>query len=886
MTQISEIKKDDINGKQITLDSADIAANASINGWTVGKKVAVMGPNNNALNGSISKIDARTIILPDSTPVGVKNVVRLIANSDTGNVYHSFQATAGQQYTFTWYHLGDYYKSGDTVAKNPEYHVHFTQTYPPVSLASDALSSKFFASDMEWRKQSFSVTASQTGTWYVSFQGVKKESIDRGALITLIKGYVGAEDTGTEADVFRVTGPKVLQLKSKSGQQLENEQWKFSLQQNVSGAWGAPQDAHTLRFEVEKGEGLSFGDDATGWNKALSRGNSNVTIPKSTLLAEKPEEDSTRSMKVGFWSDSTFSQITNVGYEDGGFKHYTPQDGTLPVTLIASVADAWTVEGDVPKSVSEATVLKLQLKNHTKSLTAPEKLGVRLNPGTYLNVSPTEVNTDADGKFTLTVSPTSGQTGTNNTTLSLAHNNIDISPSYTIATGALVPKYDIRVFDQGGELINSAGTVYWDENSEHYVTVWVVEHGSTTLANADISVSSDNTVLSVQGKQPFQSSITTKALTVYLEPNGGGSAMLTFRASGASEVKIGVRLGKGSVKSLIVSHKELWLSPGYTASDEGVESPLEVSFNPRIVTGEGSPPAIHYAITGTGLGIIDNSTNKILLHGEATTKGPNYTFLPRLKTDPSASKPCEITFSTVEGGYTPVTVAVHISSADHVKWNLPGTVNVDAGTTTNLGIKLKVFDGNENMLSAFALNVVIDSMGTQGAHFAGSTSDISHPVTHADREGWVSIPELVVKNVSGTFTLHVEHPGENTFLAKNLTFNVIPAEVPDRITLHPLNDPTISYGRVIKGISGSDYYAELGTPSGKPARHGEITFTLIDGSAKPRFRDSVENHLTVPVNTLDGSALMPTIMVEEQGTFSVQASYEGLVTPQLKFTIT
>lgn len=559
----------------------------------------------------------------------------------------------------------------------------------------------------------------------------------------------------------------------------------------------------------------------------------------------------------------------------------------LPALILKVTSDKWTIHGSVPSTISEKSSVPLTLLKNGKSSEKAETLTVRLDTPQYLTVEPSTITVKSNGIFTLTLTPKPGQTGNNTTTLTLVHDGQDLTPSYKVTTGAApVSKYDIKVSDQDSSAIVTGQKVYWSEKNEHSVTVSVVEHNTATPVDADIKVISDNSALTVEGQLPFRFHKNGAALKVYLRPNGGGTATLTFSTAGAENVTFTVKLGTVTSKALLVNHSELWLAPGFTASESGEDSPLEVSYNPPVNSGEGTPPAINYEITGTGLTVIDEVNNENMLHGDVTPKGPKYIFLPRLVTDPAASKDCSITFSTATGEYTPATVAVHIASADHIKWQPSGQVEVDADSTTNLGLRLKVLDSADHTLSSFALNVVIDSQGDAGAHFAGTQSTTTYPITSAGRDGWVTLPELVVKNMTGNFSLSVRHPGDHVALNDPLKFKVVQGQGPSQINLYPKTNPTLQLSRVGHGISGNDYYAELLTPSNKPARNGDISFELSAGTANASFKDNRKLKMAVPVNSQDGTASMPTIQVEQQGTFTLLARHDALVTSALTFTIT
>jgi hypothetical protein len=64
--------------------------------------------------------------------------------------------------------------------------------------------------------------------------------------------------------------------------------------------------------------------------------------------------------------------------------------------------------------------------------------------------------------------------------------------------------YDIKVNDRDGSPNDTGKTVRWDAKEEHYVTVSVVEHGTVTPVDAEISIISDSPALAVEDKSPFK----------------------------------------------------------------------------------------------------------------------------------------------------------------------------------------------------------------------------------------------------------------------------------------------------------------------------------------------------------------------------------------------
>lgn len=907
MTQINEIKNDDINRSAITSDYLNIAAGGTVNGWTVGLPVAATGPNNVATAG------LQQIPQPDGKSVALQTAVRLCTKDGVGNIYHAFQAKAGQPYTFTWYDLGDY-RTGDNVVQNPGYHVHITTVYPPVREKNGQHVYPFRATERRWTKRTLSVTPPTEGPWYISFEAVRDNNgIDRGPLVTLIKGYIGAEDDSDDTDVsyFRITGDRTLPLTKGSDPLLENAgRWHFSLQQKISEVWQAPSGARTLRFLSDDADSLTF-SGRSHWDKFLDKGTAEFYLPANAVQASVPAQDETRYIRAGFWSEAqgAFNQIKLVGYDDGGFVRYPPGDGTIPLSLKVSGAATWTIKGVMPDTVSAKKDVSLQLLKNGKALTAPENLTFSLDTDSWLEVQPPSVTTGTDGKFTLTLTPKAGQTGTHTTILTLHHQGQAVQPPYTITTSAPVSaKYDIRVYAEkdAPQPLNLHNSLAWGQGEGNYLYVSVVKHGTdqeVEQAEVTVELSPADVLTAIKNKAEFTPGHRAR-FDFNPVNNRSGKVSLIFKTAGADRATLTVMVGRAGGSLNVVRGRKLVLTPGIKRTLPGDSAPLDIRFNPPYEGGH--PPDISFSIDGHGFHILANNIPSTA--GKLTPEDPSatgdYRIQPQLTTDASASKSGNITFyidreayPDAAAQYKEAVVEVDFSIVDHVTWSVAGNTPVDAGSTTLLKTGLKAFSAENKELSAYMLNVSIVSEDKAGASFVSGPPTLC-PLTGADTSGWAHLPEMQVKQDTGEFQLQASQPDAGAPLNEKLTLKVKVGQPATEIIMHA---PGVDAdGRL--PITWADYnglythdasrYAQLNDAGHQPVHSGRVKFTIEDSGNTARAKMTVPDDAglpgvkTVGVNS-NGHAIWPDITIAStSGEFTLTASSDGIaVSPKITFRV-
>ncbi|SMG61129.1 hypothetical protein [Cedecea sp. NFIX57] len=888
MTYIDGFEKNAINISRgpIHQDNGELhlPQGSLVSGWKVEAGIGFLYQNNQVVN----EHKHATV---DGADIEIFHAARLVYKKVRGNISHTFVATKGQTYTFTWLHIADMYFSEakhQNVAGSPEYHVHITlSTDRHLDNPNPVTQMPFFASDSDWVKKSFVFTAPESREYCISFQGKYDNSgIDRGAVITQINAYIGDEDDGSDPNKFRViSATKELPLfQGQNEKNLNNPALHFTLEQRVGDDWKVPPARHQLRFDLTEGDNIIFDDDSPHY-KITPSDEGKFTLPANCIKAKLVTTDTTKYMTVGLVGiNNLFKQIKKVGYSDLGYHDY--DESKLPLTLKASASDKWTVDGTVPGSITEPQNITLQLKKNGRSPNAAETLTVELNSTGYLTVTPTTVTTKTDGTFTLTLTPVPGQTGSNTTTLTLKHYG-QVVGTYHIKTGETPSaKYEIRVYDADGTLLPPDSWQNWSATDDTYVSVSVVNKGTEIAADANVTiVSSDTSVLTVNNS-PVNVTTSAPKARVNLTHGHAGTMKLTFTATNASPLTLNIRMGSQVKQSLVASTSTLWLSAGINGTVTGENAPLEVGFNPQIEPGDGNPPTIHYTVEGMSLHVIgeDNlSHTEGDLHPVAPTNTSDYRVLPHLRTATGASKACAITFSTKDNVYAPVKVDVKFTTADHIKWSTTGPVTVAAGHTTNLKLKLKVLDKSDVTVSTFALTVRIDDRDA-GATFE-SSNDTTCSITSADRDGFVHLPELNVKNTAGTFFLYVVPAGGNTRLNEQLQFTVKLVEDAKTIRLSPNTTQTIQTADAEEGIGGPNYYAELLGASGNPVKAGEVTFTVsASNKAGAKFKNGNAYQQTIPVRTQDGRARIPVIVATNTGRFTLTAT-SGSLSQDVEFNI-
>jgi hypothetical protein len=903
---------DNINETLIDLDQKIISTGNKINGWTVGASVAATGPENNAIKWS----RAQKIDMGGGKFVDLKNAVRLRVkdHEDYGNIWHAFEAKSGRDHIFTWYDLADYVTNDEAKDKaplNPEYDVHISTAGKQVHTPhDDQLKHQLYKSEWYgWKKKSlvYRHPANKSDqTLYISFECEKASSYSRGPLVTLINGYLDSEDDSDNPDVsnFRLEGPDpsmlVLDKSHGTSKALGNADWQFSLVQTSDNglSWRAPDNTQSIRFNLLDGVTADSGD-ARFWQRDQSKGNSFIKLPARALHAPIPGSDSNSKMIAGLVLAGDFHAIKNVGYySNGSFTPYnqTP-DGAIPLVLkSAAGSDTWTITGTIPNPLTTEQTVTFTLLRNGKASGTQENVSIELDTTAYLTVAPADsVTTETDGTFKLTLTPVSGQTTAHDTTLTLTHGGQD--KTFTVTTGAApVSQYDIKVYDDSDNLIDLDVPHSWADNEQTYVTLAVVKHATgeeVDTAEVKVSVSPEGVVTPSTSSVKFTKGKHTQA-RVEFSPKSGKSVTITFTALDA-KADLKIILGKAAGTLQVVKGNPLLLSPGTPRTSIGENAALDLRFNPPY--SGGNPPPISYQVSGHGLHIWDH--NIMTVAGDLVPEDPDstgdYRIQPQLQVDGNPDKTGSIRFyidptkhPEAAAMYSEVTVPVSFSQISRVVWSVPDNSRVDVGKTTTLKTKLQAFDNNDKALSAFVLNVNIVSPGKPTASFVSGES--KHCVLNGtDLSGWATLPEMLVGEDKGSFTLQASLPDAPTPLPTILTLVAGNPETPHEIVMHPQPDKgksvEITWNDLDSGRYSKDAsrYAQLNLVGGRAAHSGRIRFTLSPNNSAGAKMDTpddiaIPTVATVDVNTGSGRALWPTIVITKtSGTFTLTAHNEDIV---------
>ncbi|SQC92180.1 Uncharacterised protein [Cedecea neteri] len=658
------------------------------------------------------------------------------------------------------------------VSGSPEYHIHIAlSTDKHLDNSNPVQQMSFFANDPDWVKKRFIFIAPESREYCISFQGKYDNSgIDRGAIITQINAYVGDEDDGSDPNKFRViSAVKELPLTQEENEtNLNNHALHFTLQQQFGDDWKVPQARHQLRFDLTDGDNIIFDNDSLHY-KITPSDEGKFTLPANCIKAKLVTADITKYMTVGLvGTDNSFKQIKKVGYSDFGFQNYV--ESKLPLRLKASASDKWTVDGTVPKSITEQQKISLQLKKNGKSLNAAEKLTIVLDPVGNLSVDSTTITTDDDGKFTITLTPNSGQSEHHITSLMLKLGENTVA-TYKIETGAApAAKYDIKVYkDSDGKNPIDLNTVNtWTANTGHYVYVSVVKHGtSERVDTASINIAASPTTALVPLTSPVKIENGTPARVAFKPgTSASGNATITFSTTiDGQECLADLKVYLGESGSLeVVTPTPITLSPGIERTPSGDLAVLDVRFNPQV---SGTVPEISFRVDGDDLTVLSEEnifvTDGVLKPADPKGNG-DYRILPVLKTDKNASGPAKITFFIDKLKYQQeaakwkqVTVTVNISSVDHVKWSVASGALVDTGSNpTVLKTGLKAYDSNGKEMSSYVMDVHIVTDDVD-ATFVDNT--LTHRLTGPDSTGWARLPEMIVGQKTGKIHLQASAAG-------------------------------------------------------------------------------------------------------------------------------